>query len=61
MRDQEQNQLFHDEEWEKEAMKKLYGVEPEMSLQTARFATTENPLLTEYQQERNENDNHPLE
>ncbi|WP_160722315.1 hypothetical protein [Bacillus sp. USDA818B3_A] len=61
MKDQEPSRLFEDEEWEKEAMKKLYGVEPEMSLQTARFATTENPLLTEYYQERNEDDNNPLE
>ena len=60
MRDQEQHRQFEDEEWEKETFKKLYGVEPEMTLQTARFATTENPLLTEYYQERNEDDsNHP--
>ena len=56
MKDREQSLLFEDKEWEKEAMKKLYGVEPEMTLQTARFATTENPLLTEYYQERNEDD-----
>ena len=56
MRDPEQHRLFEDEEWEKETFKKLYGVEPEMTLQTARFATTENPLLTEYYQERNEVD-----
>ncbi|MCM3724951.1 hypothetical protein M3226_04460 [Neobacillus cucumis] len=49
MKDQK---LFEDEEWEKETIKKLYGVEPEMTLQTARFATTENPLLTEYYPER---------
>ena len=45
-----------DEDWEKNAIKQLYGVEPEMSLQTVRFATTENPLLTEYYHERNEQD-----
>jgi hypothetical protein len=60
MRNQEQHRMFEDEEWEKETIKKLYGVEPEMTLQTARFATTDNPLLTEYYQERNEDDsNHP--
>ncbi|MBT2657053.1 hypothetical protein J7E81_17790 [Bacillus sp. ISL-18] len=52
MRDEKRRQLFEDDEWEKEAMKQLYGVEPEMTLQTARFATTENPLLTEYYQDR---------
>jgi hypothetical protein len=60
MRNQDQHRMFEDEEWEKETIKKLYGVEPEMTLQTARFATTDNPLLTEYYQERNEDDsNHP--
>ncbi|ULT56232.1 hypothetical protein L1999_24810 [Neobacillus drentensis] len=58
MSDEKQRRLFEDEEWEKEAMKQLYGVEPEMTLQTARFATTENPLLTEYYQDRcNDNNN----
>ena len=60
MRDEKQRRLFEDEEWEKEAMKQLYGVEPEMTLQTARFATTENPLLTEYYQDRC-NDNNKSE
>ena len=47
------NNLKHDEDsWEKKAFKDLYGLEPEMNLQTAQFATTENPLLTEYYQER---------
>lgn len=48
--------MREDEEWEKEAMKQLYGVEPEMTLQTARFATTDNPLLTEYYHVRNEDE-----
>jgi hypothetical protein len=56
MSDREQRRLFEDEEWEKEAMKQLYGVEPEMTLQTARFATTDNPLLTEYYHVRNEDE-----
>ncbi len=51
------NDLNHDEDsWEKKAFKDLYGLEPEMSLQTAQFATTENPLLTEYYQERHKAD-----
>ncbi|MED4227741.1 hypothetical protein [Neobacillus cucumis] len=56
MKEPDAKQLFEDEEWEKKAMEQLYGVEPEMSLQTARFATTENPLLTEYNHERIEDE-----
>ncbi|WML59273.1 hypothetical protein [Neobacillus sp. PS2-9] len=54
MKEQEKDPKSMEEEWEKKAMQELFGMEPEMSLQSARFATTENPLLTEYHIERNE-------
>lgn len=54
MNSNEKNQKHVEDEWEKKVFKDLYGVDPEMSLQTAQFATTENPLLTEYYHERNE-------
>jgi hypothetical protein len=54
MKDHENERKSVEQEWEKKAMEELFGMEPEMSLQSARFATTENALLAEYGQERNE-------
>ncbi|WP_413307696.1 hypothetical protein AA0X95_08215 [Bacillus sp. 1P10SD] len=54
MKKQENDRKSIEEEWEKKTMQELFGMEPEMTLQSARFATTENPLLTEYNLERNE-------
>jgi hypothetical protein len=53
MKEQKNDRKSIEEEWEKKAMQELFGMESEMSLQSARFATTENPLLTEYHVERN--------
>jgi hypothetical protein len=38
------------EELKKKPVKDLYGIEPESSLQSVNFATTENPYLNEHYQ-----------
>ncbi|WP_197280085.1 hypothetical protein [Bacillus sp. FJAT-27251] len=37
-------------------LKGYYGMDPEMSLQSANFATTENPYLNEHYQENSKDD-----
>lgn len=38
-------------ELSKEEFKKIYGMDPEVSLQSVNFATTENQYLNEYEHE----------
>jgi hypothetical protein len=42
----------------KKAEKGLYGLEPEMSLLSVNFATTENPYLNEHYQEDTKENEH---
>jgi hypothetical protein len=45
----------------KKAEKGLYGLEPEMSLLSVNFATTENPFLNEHYQEDTKENEHNKE
>jgi hypothetical protein len=56
MKEQENQPKLKEDNWERRTMQELYGMEPEMNLQSANFATTENPLLSEYYRDRNEID-----
>ena len=51
MKDNEKEPQFQSGENVKKSLKGLYGLEPEMSLLSVSFATTENPYLNEHYQE----------
>jgi hypothetical protein len=51
MKDNNKEPQFQSGENDKKSLKGLYGLEPEMSLLSVSFATTENPYLNEHYQE----------
>jgi hypothetical protein len=57
MKEKEGEPLFQSGKKVKKAEKGLYGLDPEMSLLSVNFATTENPYLNEhYQEDTKENE-----
>ncbi|WHY02886.1 hypothetical protein [Neobacillus sp. DY30] len=51
MKDNEKEPQFQSGENVKKSLKGLYGLDPEMSLLSVNFATTENAYLNEHYQE----------
>ncbi|MDQ1003259.1 hypothetical protein QFZ28_003659 [Neobacillus niacini] len=51
MKEQDKEPQFQSGENVKKSLKGLYGLDPEMSLLSVSFATTENPYLNEHYQE----------
>ncbi|MFB3168140.1 hypothetical protein P5G62_013565 [Neobacillus sp. 179-C4.2 HS] len=51
MKDHDKEPQFQSGENVKKSLKGLYGLDPEMSLLSVSFATTENPYLNEHYQE----------
>jgi hypothetical protein len=51
MKDRDKEPQFQSGENVKKSLKGLYGLDPEMSLLSVSFATTENPYLNEHYQE----------
>jgi hypothetical protein len=51
MKDNEKEPLFQSGENVDKSRKGLYGLDPEMSLLSVSFATTENPYLNEHYQQ----------
>lgn len=50
MLDKEKEPLFQSGEQVSDLFKGIYGMDPEMSLHSVNFATTENPYLNEHYQ-----------
>jgi hypothetical protein len=56
MKDNEKEPLFQSGKNVEKSRKGLYGLDPEMSLLSVSFATTENPYLNEHYQEDSKED-----